>query len=185
MIRKGRPVSFAKETAPALNSRRGPLGPSGVTPAWSPPRTARVSDIKAAAPRLFDDPRTALMPMRRKKATNQPPSLLVLISAVTGRSRKRFAINEDVKRRSCQRSRTKGPSRSSTFGTLAWTRKVPNQTRRTNAANQTQSQWYQATSTGVSGKSWFGAVTGQWTQFPGRISNTYARPRARRTSGRP
>ena len=159
MMRKGRPVSFAKETAPALNSRRGPLGPSGVTPAWSPPRTARVKDINAAAPRLLEEPRTALMPMCLKKATNHPPSLLVLMSAVTGRSKKRFAISEEVKSRSCQSNKTKGPSLSSMRGTLAWTRKVANQSRKTNAANQTQSQWYHATSTGVSGRSWARAVT--------------------------
>ena len=69
-------------------------------------------------------------------------------------------------------------------GTLAWTRKVANQSRKTNAANQTQSQWYHATSTGVSGRSWARAVTLSLTQFPESISNTYANPKARLTAGR-
>jgi len=184
MMRKGRPVSFAKEMAPVLNSRRGPLGPSGVTPAWSPPRTARVKETNAAAPRLLEDPRTALIPMRRKKATNHPPSLLVLMSAVTGRSKNRFAISEEVKSRSCQSNNTKGPSLSSTCGILAWTRKVPNQRRKPNAANQTHSQWYHATSSGVSGWSGVGAVTLPLTQFLESSSNTYANPKACLTAGR-
>ena len=43
----GRPVNLAKETTPGLQTRAGPLGPSGVTPACSPARTTRVSVIRA------------------------------------------------------------------------------------------------------------------------------------------
>ena len=84
---KGLRVNRASDTAPDLNSRAGPLGPSGVMPVWLPARMDRVSVIKAAAPRRLDEPRTALMPINLKKATSQAPSLLVLISAVTGREK--------------------------------------------------------------------------------------------------
>ena len=76
---------MAKATTPGLQTRAGPRGPSGVTPACAPPLTTRVKVMRAAAPRRLEEPRTDLRPIKRKKATSQPPSLLVLIKAWMGR----------------------------------------------------------------------------------------------------
>jgi len=74
---------------------------------------ARVSAIKAAAPRRFDDPRTAVIPISLKKATSQAPSLLVLIKADTLRPKHFWAISGARNSLSCQSNSTEGPSESS------------------------------------------------------------------------
>ena len=61
----GRPVNLANATTPGLQTRAGPLGPSGVTPAWQPARIARARVISASAPRDELEPRAQRMPMSR------------------------------------------------------------------------------------------------------------------------
>ena len=180
----GRPVNLAKETTPGLQTRAGPLGPSGVTPACSPALTTRVRVISAAAPRLLEEPRTALSPIRRKKATSQPPSLLVLMSALIGRRKCRRATRPETKSRSCQRTMIRPPSASSMAARLERIRRVANQSRSNKANGATQSQWYQGTTAGVSGSAVARSDTPPLTHHPDRNSNTYRKPSACRIAGR-
>jgi hypothetical protein len=101
---------------------------------------ARVNAIKAAAPRRLEEPRTAVMPIRLKKATSQAPSLLVLIKAETRRPKQRCAIRGARKSLSCQSRMTDGPSASSKRPTSPRKRKVASHSRSIKANGATQSQ---------------------------------------------
>jgi hypothetical protein len=78
--------------------------------------------------------------MNLKKATSQAPSLLVLMSAVTGREKYRFATHDETKSLSCQSNKTTGPSESSMRSTLHLKRKVASHRRKNSAIGTTQTQ---------------------------------------------